>query len=163
VAGYDQDVLDILRLDFVPVVYVAARETGISDAELARALAQLLIWLRDDHTKQRRIVSIIDLSRARLLNAKQRTVMHEWLQDARAMTIETSLGVAFIAPSSLVRGVLTAIFWFQSLGAPHAITGSLGEAVTWSVERLAQARIPLPCDARSDIERALATVQRAKS
>lgn len=128
----------------------------ISDAALVETLADLKRGLQEDVAQHRRLVTIVDLTSAKLLNAKQRVLLNDWFKDTRDMTRVSSLGVVFIAPSAVLRGVLTAIFWFQTFGAPHGVAANLSEAVAWALARLTDAGVSLKPDIRAAIERAWA-------
>ncbi len=84
-------------------------------------------------------VTILDASRSGRAPATQRKKQAEWLQQHQARLRQYSLGTAFVITSPLVRGVLTAILWMQSLPTPHTVVGTFAEAERWALERLAAA------------------------
>lgn len=147
--------IEIVRLDFAPVVRIAATATDVSDEALASTLDDLRRSLEQDCALGRPVLSIVDLTHARPLNAKQRTIMASWFKDIRHLTQQGSLGVFFLAPNAVVRGVLTAIFWFQTFSAPHAVGANLAEAMDFCVARLSTTGLHVDDVLAARIERAL--------
>lgn len=139
----------IQRLDFVPVARISgpakdSQEAGFLDSDLMDDLATILREMQADRSKGRRFASIIDLRNAAPLNAKQRAVVGAWVKETRELTRITSISTAFVAPSALLRGVLTAIFWTQSFGVPYRVLATLEDAVAWSLERVRDTGVGIP-------------------
>lgn len=133
--------IHIQRLDFVPLVRISGasadtRAGSFSDQDLSEDLRTILREMHADYAAHRRSASIIDLTDAAALNAKQRAVVSTWVKDTRELSRHTSISTAFVAPSALVRGALTAIFWTQSFGVPHRVFATLHDAVVWSLDHI---------------------------
>jgi hypothetical protein len=79
---------------------------------------------------------IIDATHAGSTPPTQRRLQAEWMSlhadRLRALTV----GVAFIIPSSVVRGFLTAILWIQPLPCPHEVCATLEQALDWGDRQL---------------------------
>lgn len=155
--------IQIERLDFVPLSRISgagsrASSEGFLDHDLADDLASILREIKASRDLGKRTASIIDLTGAPALNAKQRAIVSAWVKDTRDLMRLTSISTAFVAPSALVRGALTAIFWTQCFGGPHRVFGTLDEAVTWSLDRVRDCGVQVPGGAH---EAALQTFGRA--
>jgi hypothetical protein len=138
----------IQRLDFVPLARISGaaateREDGFLDQDLSDDLAAILREMQSDRAAGRRFASIVDLTGAPALNAKQRAVVSAWVKETRELTRLTTISTVFVAPSALLRGALTAIFWTQSFGVPNRVLGTLNDAVTWSLERILDTGLPV--------------------
>jgi len=115
-----------------------------------------------DREQGKRSAAIVDLTGAPALNAKQRGVVGAWVKETRELMRATSISTAFVAPSALLRGALTAIFWTQSFGGPHRVLGTLDEAVAWSLERLCEAGVQVPDGAQEAVLQAFGRADRRK-
>jgi hypothetical protein len=149
----------IHRLDFVPLARISgavadARAEDFLDRDLSDDLATLLREMQADHALGRRFASIVDLTGAPPLNAKQRAVVGAWIKETRDLSRQTSISIAFVAPSTLLRGVLTAIFWVQSFGFPQRVSATLDDAITWSLERIRETGQQVPPGAQEAVLRA---------
>lgn len=159
--------IQIQRLDFVPLSRIcgaasrASSETFL-DHDLADDLASILREMKSDRERGKRSASVIDLTGAPPLNAKQRAVVGAWVKDTRELMREISISTAFVAPSALLRGALTAIFWTQSFGGPHRVLGTLDDAVAWSLDRIRDNGVPIPDDAQQRVLQAFGRADRGK-
>lgn len=131
----------IQRLDFLPLARISGaspdtKSPDFLDRDLVADLAAIRNELQADRARGRRVAAIVDLHGAPALNAKQRAVVGEFLKETRDLMRVTALSTAFVAPSALLRGALTAIFWTQSFGVPHRVLATLDEAIAWSLERI---------------------------
>ena len=70
-------------------------------------------------------------------SATQRRLQVEWIR-ANAQTIKTFCrGGAFVLPSPVVRGIVTAIHWLSPPPYPFAIFAKKTEAIAWCRAKLA--------------------------
>jgi hypothetical protein len=76
---------------------------------------------------------IFDLSKAGTPNAVQRQLLAAHMRKNRALIERNVRRLAVVAPSSLVRGVLTAIFWIEPPPVPYEVFGSRNEAIAWAL------------------------------
>lgn len=79
---------------------------------------------------------VIDATSAGTTSATQRRLQAEWMNLHAERLKELTVGVAFIIPSGVVRGFLTAILWIQPLPCPHEICGTLEHALNWGDRQL---------------------------
>src|SRR5262252_2029385 len=74
---------------------------------------------------------IFDLSNAGTPNAVQRQLLAGHMRKNRALIERSVRRLAVVAPSSMVRGMLTAIFWIQPPPVPYEVFSSRDEAAAW--------------------------------
>lgn len=71
-----------------------------------------------------------------LLGPTQRRRLADWTEFAEHGAHRHCLGSVFVAPSPIVRGIITAVFWFADPHYPIATVASKREALAWASERL---------------------------
>jgi len=86
---------------------------------------------------------IFDATTAGPTPAAHRKKQAEWMKRFENETRATTVGTAFVLPSALMRGILTAILWLQPMACPHVIVATLAEGLEWARERLHQS-VPKP-------------------
>lgn len=75
---------------------------------------------------------IFDLSQAGTPNAVQRQLLAAHMRKNRPLIERNVRRLAVVAPSSLVRGVLTAIFWIEPPPVPYEVFSTRNEAIRWA-------------------------------
>lgn len=116
-------------------------EGSSTDAEFEAYLAAML---RLGIDRKEKTVTIFDSRVDTTSTAKQRKMQADWLATHREALKRYSLGSAFVIPSTLLRGALTAILWLQPLHAPYVVVSTLEEAETWVAARLREAGLSAP-------------------
>jgi hypothetical protein len=87
-------------------------------------------------------VIVFDIAKSQQLTPKQRKMQADYIK-AEAQLRELFLkGVAFVAPTAIHRGILTAIFWLQKAPVQHQAFAKLGEAVAWARSTLKMSIAP---------------------
>jgi len=89
-------------------------------------------------------VSIFDARDVRPLDSKQVRRQAEWIKRNREALSKLNVGIAFVIPSPMIRGVLKAILWMQPLPQPHVVVASISAAYAWCVLQLKAAGLPVP-------------------
>jgi len=79
---------------------------------------------------------IYDASNAGGTPPSQRKKMAEWMKRYEAQVRAGTVGTAFVLPSAIMRGVLTAILWVQPMACPHHVVATMAEAKSWCNDRL---------------------------
>ena len=79
---------------------------------------------------------VVDAAASRGFSAKQRRMQAQYVSEGLELSGMYLKGLAFIAPSELIRGMLTAIFWLQRPASPHRVFTTKEEAVAWARERV---------------------------
>ncbi len=84
-------------------------------------------------------VLIFDATHASGSSAKQRQKQAAWMKQHEAPSRLHSAGYAFVIPSTVVRGALTAILWLSPMPAPYVVVATLGEAESFCFKMLSEA------------------------
>lgn len=116
----------------------------LPDDVMAAQLAATAAHMDSCAAAGRRVVTIVDLSEAERAPAIQRKMQSDWIAEHAALLARVSLGTAFVVPSALIRGALTAIFWVHPPPHPHTVLGAFDEALDWALARLDEAGIRRP-------------------
>ena len=74
---------------------------------------------------------LLDGTHVRGVSALQRKRMANFLHEHDALARRHCAGTAFVIDSPLVRGTLTAIFWFQKQPTPYVIVATREQALNW--------------------------------
>jgi hypothetical protein len=112
-----------IKTDRWPLVIVDL-EGAWSDLQFEQYIAEMTDVLMRDGFR----TLVYDATKCTSVTASQRKLQAEWLTTHGARIRECTGGLAFVLPSPLVRGVLTAILWMSPLPAPHAVVASLSAA-----------------------------------
>ncbi|MCA9608982.1 MAG: hypothetical protein KC619_25450 [Myxococcales bacterium] len=83
-------------------------------------------------------VQIVDARGAERMNADQRRRIADFNRDHRDAQAAWVAGVAFISDSTVIRGVLQAIYWLHPPPYPTAVFDELDAAMRWARARLAE-------------------------
>jgi len=97
---------------------------------------EYLAWHRDNLRRRQRFAIILDATRARSPNALERRKQAEALREGEPLLRQYCAGAAFVIPSSVVRGTLTAILWLQPPAYESVVVPTFGEADAWVKQRL---------------------------
>jgi hypothetical protein len=149
-AAYTYTVFEIIKLESCPLTLM--RPTGTpSDQELIDTLQSITDFIESEARLQRRGIMIVDMSRAEALRAGQRRMASDWMKKNNQRFKHVAIGTALIIASSLVRGVLTALFWVTPMDMPYEIFSNLDDAVRWAIKRFDAERVPVPARLRQDL------------
>lgn len=111
-------------------VYRLQREA--TDADLRCYFREAL---KDLATKQVTF-AIVEYGPFTPVSARQRQLLAEFSRDNAHLARNYRYSMAIVVKSALMRGVLTAIFWFQRPGATHVeVFDTFDEALRWSEAR----------------------------
>ncbi len=89
-------------------------------------------------------VSIFDARDVRPLDSRQVRRQADWIKRNAESLRTLNLGIAFVIPSPMIRGVLKAILWIQPLPQPHVVVADMGAAHAWCKLQLEAAGLPVP-------------------
>jgi hypothetical protein len=112
-------------------VYVVTFSGAVTDSQFDQYLEQLSALA--ERGGQRALV--YDARRASPARPSQRRKQAEWMKKFEDPIRRGTAGIAFVIPSALIRGCLTAILWLQPLACPHVVTGNFEHALRWARER----------------------------
>ena len=128
-----------IDVSFVRKPLIVVRFTGApTDAEFRDYLAVLERNLEDSIARGVTTAVAIDASdQPNAISAAQRRTQADWIRSHyQSLTIGCA-GTAFVAPTAILRGIITAVFWMQRLPYPYAVVSTLSEAEAWCAGQLA--------------------------
>lgn len=85
----------------------------------------------------RRYVMLFDASTAGIIGAPLRRRQADFIKQHQAALKRCCVGCAFVISQAPIRGLLTAIFWIQTLPFEHIVVGTVAQAERWCEERMA--------------------------
>lgn len=133
--------------EFDPLrVLVQISET--TDENLRAYLDEQAAEMRSNRQQGRKTVVVIDASVGMRPTPTQRKMQADWITEHKDLLAASCLGIAFVIPSPLVRGALTAIFWVAQMPIPHTVHGTLSAAIEWAGKQLAAVDVELPAPLR---------------
>lgn len=139
---------------------VLARPAGTAtDADHLEFLAATGELLERRRAARQRFVLILDLSRAGPLNSLQRRRQVDWLSKYRPILEEISVGMAFVIPSLILRGVLTSMFWLVPPPTTHIIVVDLDQAIRWALDRATVDGLSVPAEVSDRMGHAFVVVE----
>lgn len=106
--------VNVERWPLIHVRFQGSAEISIWDSYLAQLTRAIT-------TRPGKRVMIMDASECGMVSAAARRKQAEWMARHDENTRLFTVGIAFVLPSSLLRGALTAVFWLQPLPCPYAI------------------------------------------
>lgn len=148
--------LQIEKLDWIPLICLRPMGSP-SDTELGESLERISACMRENVRQGERAVMIVDMLHAAPLTAAQRKVATAWMKANMELYERANLGAVFAIQSPLVRGVLTAMLWFQPVNIAHEVVGDLDAAVRWAILQLERENFSVPERARRDLGRVFAS------
>jgi hypothetical protein len=149
--------LRVATIDW-PLALIEMPEQRVNDADLEAALVyfeQLMVECQRNHERFARVTDLANVRQP--LTASQRRLFGHWLQRGAELQKATSVGEANVTPSPIVRGIITAIYWFQKPLVPTMFFSTRGEATLQAIRWLEDARVSLPpgvCHLRDDLRSA---------
>ena len=120
-----------------PVVVVTF-PSQFDDGDIANYLAELAA-LRSRKTPY---VIVVDIANSQQLTPKQRKMQADYIKEEAQLRELFLKGVAFVAPTAIHRGILTAIFWLQKSPVQHQAFAWLDDAMTWARSALRMSIAP---------------------
>ena len=123
--------LDISRW---PTAIVTPTGTVTSE-ELTQFFESYSSMLRN---KREHYALIIDLRRSADMPAGQRKILTDYMKRQEAVAGMLCAGTALVFESTLMRALLTAIFWVRNPPQEVRVFGTVQEATYWAAEALAR-------------------------
>jgi len=127
--------IDQSRWPLVVVTHAGRPTDEEFDAYLVRLKDNLDRAVRE----RKKTVLIFDATHAVGTDAKQRQRQAAWMKEHAEPSRLHSAGYAFVIPSTMIRGVLTAILWLSPMPAPYVIVSTIAEAEAWCKQKLIEA------------------------
>ncbi len=128
--------------EFAPIRWMLQVEPT-TDANLRAFLDEEIVAQRELARRGQRYIAVCDATIGMRLTPLQRKLYADWMREHDALLKSVLAGAAFVMPSALVRGALTAIFWVAPLEAPHSVHARTEQALEWAIERARWAELPM--------------------
>jgi hypothetical protein len=127
-----------------PVVVTEFPEKAVPDDALRSVFGHLESLMTDAQREGEKVFIITDISRMRQITpASQRRLAADWLKQVGPLTLVASAGGATVTPSTILRGVITALFWLQPSPTPFFCVATRHDAMVKGIEMLQAARVLL--------------------
>jgi hypothetical protein len=128
-----------------PIIVLEFPEKRIADADFHDALTYIETLMRECQRAGQRSFQVTDLTRIREIPpASQRRYAGEWVKDMDALIRVASVGGADVTPSSILRGLITAIHWIQRPPTPTAVFATRPEAYLHAIGQIERALGAVP-------------------
>ena len=128
-----------------PILFMEFSEGRFPDSVLEASLTYTEQLMRECQSVRGRCAQVTDLTRMQALSpASQRKIAGEWVKKNSGLILATSVGGATITPSSILRGLVTAVYWFHKPATASEFFATRAEALRYVIRLLEEARVPLP-------------------
>jgi hypothetical protein len=153
-----------LRVDTTdwPVVVFELPELRLADSDITLALSYIeRIW-RECEKDHEKCCLVTDAGRVQAIPpASQRKIAADWAKNSVELQRTVSVGGVCVTPSSIIRGIITAILWIYKPEKPVAFFATRDEAKLQAIQWLDEAGVKLPSRLR-DLREALKTKHRER-
>jgi hypothetical protein len=136
-----------IRIETVnwPIILMEFPEKRVEDADLHQALSYIEHLMREGAAAGEKSYQVTDITRIQeIASATQRKYAAEFLKRNTALSQLSSLGTASVTPSSILRGIMTAIFWISPPPTPAVFFATRGEAYLHAIDVLERGGTRLP-------------------
>jgi hypothetical protein len=133
-----------------PIILLEFPERRFPDATFRDAMQFIEELMKDARSADGKTYQITDLTRMReLAPASQRKFASKWLASTFQLQRMVSIGASHVAPSTIVRGLITAIDWLQKSALPATYVATREEAFAIAIKCFDDAHFALPADVRA--------------
>ena len=88
-------------------------------------------FFRSLESRAQKIEAVVDLAQMEATTASHRSMLAQWRLRRKALIANAVDRAVYIAPSAMMRGMLTAVFWFAQPVVPVQVSRSRQEALMW--------------------------------
>jgi hypothetical protein len=136
---------DGVRVDtgYWPIVLVEFPERRVPDEAVHAALDALEAMMKEARRSKEKIYVVTDLTRMRQITpASQRKYTAEWAKRTDELARSTTIGGAYVTPSAILRGIITAVFWLypRPRSGPTVFVATRDEAMASGIDELTAAK-----------------------
>lgn len=110
--------------------------SSATDDEVRRYLDEL----RKLRERREPYALIVDANASKGFSATQRQMQADYVASGLPLSRRFLRAFAFVASSTMQRGMLTAIFWLNKPDWPHQTFRTVEEATAWVTERMADSK-----------------------
>lgn len=132
-----------LSLENEPIVVVEVCGE-LTDDELTGMTTEVTRAMESQLANGLRAAVILDFSNAGPIAPRQRRMIGEWRARVRDLTRKVGVCMAMVVTSQLIRGILTAISWFQKEPIPVTFVDSFSEGLEWVLQRCKEDNVDVP-------------------
>jgi hypothetical protein len=128
-----------------PVFVMEIPEFRLVDADIKAAVEFIeQIW-RECERNREKCCLVTDAARIQAIPpASQRKITADWARSTAELQKAVSVGGACVTPSSIIRGIITAILWIYKPPNPVAFFATRDEAKLQAIKWLDEAGVKLP-------------------
>jgi hypothetical protein len=94
--------------------------------------------------RNERFAAVFDARHARPLDVRLVEKKAKWMDDNAQRLKRLNVGIAFVIPSPMIRGVLQAILWLHPIPQPYNVCDAMPQALDWIARRLRQNGLRVP-------------------
>ena len=128
-----------------PIVLMEFPEKRVADSDFHQALNYIEHLMREGAAAGEKSYQITDITRIQeIAPATQRKYAAEFVKRNAALSRLASFGTASVTPSSILRGIMTAIFWISPPPTPAVFFATRGEAYLYALDVLERGGTRLP-------------------
>jgi hypothetical protein len=91
-----------------------------------------------------KVFVVTDITRLKKSPPRQRHLTAEWMRRTEPLAQIASVGGATVAPSAILRGIITALYWLQRPAQPSVCVASRHEALLVGMDMLEAGGATLP-------------------
>jgi hypothetical protein len=91
-----------------------------------------------------RYVAIFDAREAKPMDVQLVKRQARWIDENAEALVRCNVGIAFVIPSPMIRGVFKAILWIRPMPQPYVVLNTMQEAADWASRKLRDAGLQVP-------------------
>jgi hypothetical protein len=120
-----------------PVLLCEFPEKRVPDPEFREALSYIEQLMRDAVASREKCYQVTDITRVReIAPATQRKYAAEFIKRNASLSVAATLGTGSVTPSSILRGIMTAVYWISPSPTPATFFATRDEAYLHAVKVL---------------------------
>lgn len=93
-------------------------------------------WLQEQESRGRKWGIVVDPSGLENVSAEIRKEAGQWRAENMPLIANTCICASYVAESPLMRGAITAVFWFAKPVIPVSVRGTQEDAHQWVITKL---------------------------
>ncbi|MEO0789234.1 MAG: STAS/SEC14 domain-containing protein [Bacteroidota bacterium] len=98
--------------------------------------AEYLAELDRNYAPRKPFALVFELSKAPVPSLKYQRQQADWMKENQEVISQYCVGVAYVIPGTIMRGVLKSIFSFQKQPAPYKVVATITEGEEWANAQL---------------------------
>jgi len=128
-------------------------EERLVEGALTAALTQIEHLMRESEASGEKSYQITDFTRMHTIPpATERKFAGDWMKRTVQLQRTASVGAANVTPSTILRGLVTAVHWLQPPPTPTVFVATRKEALAAALKRLEEARVVVPPSVRLKVK-----------